>query len=53
MDELMRNQSSLKAQAMDVIVKLLLLQVFLGSGAHNVCWKTPPKHDTSPVATAR
>ena len=53
MDELMRHQPSLKAQAMKAIVKLLEEVVLLGSDAHYICWKTAPKHDTSPAPTAR
>ena len=53
MDELMRHQPSLKAQAMSAIVKLLEEVCLLGSDANYVCWKTQPKHEASPVPTSR
>lgn len=53
MDELMRHQPSLKAQAMKAIVKLLDEVCTLGSDVHYICWKTPPKHEASPAPTSR
>ena len=53
MDELMRHQPSLKAQAMKAIVKLLEEVCLLGSDTHYICWKTPPKHEASPAPVMR
>ncbi|XP_042241661.1 E3 ubiquitin-protein ligase HUWE1-like isoform X2 [Homarus americanus] len=53
MDELMRHQPSLKAQAMKAIVKLLEEVCLLGSDTHYICWKTPPKHEASPAPVSR
>ncbi|KAK7074780.1 E3 ubiquitin-protein ligase huwe1 [Halocaridina rubra] len=53
MDELMRHQPSLKTQAMKAIVKLLEEVCLLGSDAHYICWKTPPKHEASPAPVMR
>jgi E3 ubiquitin-protein ligase HUWE1 len=48
MDELMRNQPSLKTPAIKAIIKLLEEIVELGTDAKYVCWRAQNKNDVSP-----
>ena len=49
MDELMRHQPSLKTEAMKAIVLLLNEVCHLGKDPNFVCWKSPPKHESTPT----
>lgn len=48
MDELMRNQPSLKTPAIKAIIKLLEEIVELGTDPKYVCWRAQNKNDVSP-----
>jgi len=48
MDELMRNQPSLKTPAIKAIIKLLEEIVDLGTDPKYVCWRAQNKNDVSP-----
>lgn len=48
MDELMRNQPSLKGEAIRAIIKLLEDLVHLGTDPKFVCWRAQNKNDISP-----
>lgn len=48
MDELMRNQPSLKTPAIKAIIKLLEEIVELGTDQKYVCWRAQNKNDVSP-----
>jgi hypothetical protein len=47
MDELMRNQSSLKTEATKAIIKLLEDLVHLGTNPKYICWRANVKSDSS------
>ncbi|KAK5639592.1 hypothetical protein RI129_012084 [Pyrocoelia pectoralis] len=49
MDELMRHQPSLKADAIAAIVKLLHELCQLGTDSKYICWRPHSKSDSSPV----
>lgn len=51
MDELMRNQPSLKADATKAIIRLLKELVQLGTDPKYVCWRAQNKNDTTPTAS--
>lgn len=53
MDELMRHQPSLKAEATKAIIKLLEELVNLGTDSKYICWRATSKNETSPVAQSR
>jgi E3 ubiquitin-protein ligase HUWE1 len=48
MDELMRNQPSLKTPAIKAIIKLLEEIVELGTNPKYICWRAQNKNDVSP-----
>lgn len=48
MDELMRNQPSLKTDATKAIIKLLQELVDLGTNSKYICWSAQNKNDVSP-----
>lgn len=49
MDELMRNQPSLKADATKAIIRLLKELVQLGTDPKYICWRAQNKNDTTPT----
>jgi E3 ubiquitin-protein ligase HUWE1 len=51
MDELMRNQPSLKTPAIKAIIKLLDEIVELGTDPKYICWRAQNKNDVSPQTT--
>lgn len=52
MDELMRNQPSLKTPAIKAIIKLLEEIVELGTDPKYVCWRAQNKNDVSPLTVS-
>lgn len=49
MDELMRNQPSLKVDATKAIIRLLKELVQLGTDPKYICWRAQNKNDTTPA----